>query len=117
MVTNGTYKSGIYNKLLTDKDYEVILPDFSFQDTVIHKMIYDPIFGIKANPSHCTEEVKFLIEKALHFFRSKNTQAIILGCTELSLVFPNSLDDLIVIDSNDSLAKALIQRSFVEAFN
>src|SRR5215831_5906081 len=41
IATNGTYKSQVYKNLLEAQGYEVLIPDFEFQNKVIHKMIYD----------------------------------------------------------------------------
>ena len=113
MGTNGTYKAGIYEHLLKACGYEVVVPDFGFQNEVIHRMIYDPEFGIKANLNSITRETKLLMDKALAFFKQKKASAIILGCTELSLVTANDevSTDMIVVDSIDALALALIREA------
>lgn len=111
MATNGTYRSGIYSNLLRSWGYEVILPDYDFQDNVIHKMIYDPHSGIKAKPAGTiTPEASLLLNKALCFFRDKNTDVLILGCTELSLIPASAFDaGFPVVDPTDVMALALIQ--------
>jgi aspartate racemase len=113
MCTNGTYKTGIYEHLLKECGYEVVVPDFGFQNDVIHRMIYDPEFGIKANPNSITREAKLLMDKALAFFKQRKASAIILGCTELSLVTATDevATDMLVIDSTDALALALIREA------
>jgi aspartate racemase len=112
MTTNGTYRSKIYVKLLKDLGYEVIVPNYQFQNEVIHKMIYDPEFGIKANSNSITSEARLLLNKSLDFFQEKNADAIILGCTELSLILSgNIIKDMYIIDSIECLAKALIREA------
>jgi len=112
MATNGTYRSGIYSDLLRRWGYEVVLPDETFQDSVIHRMIYDPVFGIKSNPAGIRNEVTCLLEKALGFFRSKKTDLVILGCTEFSLTEVATMaGDLRVIDSTSVMANALIREA------
>lgn len=112
MTTNGTYKTGLYKNLLLDLGYDVVIPDLIFQNEVIHRMIYDPVFGIKSKPDSISLEVKMLLEKALNFFKKRNADAIILGCTELSLILPGMMvNDMLVIDSTDVLAKALIREA------
>lgn len=109
MTTNGTYKSGVYKNILTNWGYEVILPDFPFQNNVIHDMIYHPEYGIKANPRNISKETKSLLTRALLFFKSKKAEAIILGCTELSLVLQEGITKgMLVVDSTEALARALI---------
>ena len=110
MTTNGTYRSGIYRNCLQNLGYKVIVPDEEFQDAIIHRMIYDPCFGLKSTPGHVTEEVRCLFNEAIHFFMKHHADAIILGCTELSLLFPAIPEPGIpLIDATDSLARALIR--------
>jgi aspartate racemase len=114
MTTNGMYKSGLYEKMLVERGYEVIVPDPAFQNKVIHRMIYDPEIGIKANPACITREVWALCDMAIAFFRKNNAEAIILGCTELSLVLKtDEINEMSIIDSTKCLAKALIREAMV----
>lgn len=109
MTTNGTYKSGVYKNILLNWGYEVVLPDYNFQNDVIHAMIYHPEYGIKANPQKISNETKSLLTKALHYFKSKKTNAIILGCTELSLILKEGITKgMQIVDSTESMARALI---------
>jgi len=112
MTTNGTYRTGIYSHLLHSWGYEVVLPDEVFQDSVIHKMIYDPVFGIKSSPMGITKEVACLLEKALAFFRDEKADVVILGCTEFSLTTAASLaPDLHIVDATQVMARALIREA------
>ena len=78
-----------------------------------YKMIYDPVFGIKANPNNIkNKKVKTLLNKSLEFFKKRKTDAIILGCTELPLILTkNNVKDMIIINSTECLAKALIRET------
>ncbi|ELR68781.1 Aspartate racemase [Fulvivirga imtechensis AK7] len=110
MATNGTYKTRLYQEILHDGGYEVIVPDPIFQNEVIHRMIYDAQFGIKAKPNTITKEVGQLWNEAMCFFRARNCDTIILGCTELSLLLKDyGVDDMCIIDSTDCLAKGLLR--------
>ena len=112
MATNGTCKSGVYENLLRRLGYDLVIPDSEFQNDFIHRIIYDPWFGIKANPNCITPEAKLLIERSICFFRERNTDAIILGCTELSLgINKNVVDGLLIVDSMEVLALALIREA------
>lgn len=110
--SNGSYKSGVYKSLLTSWGYDPIVPDFTFQNNVIHKMIYDKDFGIKSNPT-IANEVLELLEKALTFYKDNGAEAVILGCTEFSLIAKENLpaNDMIFVDSCDVLAKSLIREA------
>ena len=113
MTTNGTYKAGIYKAMLQRLGYQVIIPDPKFQNNVIHKMIYDPLFGIKSTPI-ITSQVHDLMDKALAYFAAQDTDAIILGCTELSLVMnENRVGSMTIVDSTKALALALIREASV----
>ncbi|MEO5564921.1 MAG: amino acid racemase, partial [Chitinophagaceae bacterium] len=59
--TNGTYKYGEYRGLLEKQGYEVIVPGIEFQTEVIHRMIYDRKFGLKANAGIITPEASELM--------------------------------------------------------
>ncbi|MCX2492864.1 amino acid racemase [Pedobacter sp. PF22-3] len=112
MTTNGTYHSGIYEKLFKAGGYDVVLPGISLQNSCIHRMIYDPLTGIKANPNHITPEVKAWMREAMHFFKSNGADAIVLGCTELSLIHMAEFENEIpVIDAMKILSLTLIKES------
>lgn len=108
--TNGTYHAGIYKDMLTDLGYVAVIPDLAFQNNVIQRLIYDRSFGIKSNPSGVSNEVKVLLEKTFLYFRKNRTDAIILGCTDLSaIITEEKIDGMFVVDSTLALAKALIR--------
>lgn len=110
MSSKGTFQAGMYKEQLVRLGFELVEPDPDFQESVIHRMIYDPHFGIKANPGKVTREVQLLLEKSLAFFKNQSTQLLILGCTELPLVITKThVHGMQIIDSLDTLAKALVQ--------
>ena len=112
MTTNGTYRSGVYKNMLQEWGYQVVLPSFEFQNNVIHRAVYDPCFGIKANPAGITDEARMLVHSAIEFCKEQHADAVILGCTELSLVCAGDLPAGIpVIDALDVLAQALIREA------
>lgn len=113
MTTNGTYRSALYENLLLDFGLHAIVPDAVFQNDVVHRMIYDKRVGIKANPGRITPEVKLLAAEAIEFFRQHQAEAIILGCTELSLLKQEMSRDFVIIDSTEALALALIREATV----
>jgi len=112
MTTNGIYQCQLYKRMLEERGYEVIIPETGFQNEVIHKMIYDPAIGIKANPTFVTEQAKRLYRKAIKFFKASNADAIVMGCTELSQVSDcANLSDIHIIDSTECLAGALVREA------
>lgn len=112
MATTGTYVAGIYNALLKSFGYQVIRPDVGFQRDVIHSMIYDHQFGIKRNAQPIAREVFLRAAQAMLFFKEAGADVIIIGCTELSLVFNEHYTaDIPFVDASTVLANALIQRA------
>lgn len=112
MTTNGMYKSALYARLLCKAGFDVVLPDEDFQNSVIHEMIYNSIYGIKANPARVTTEAAELAARSINFFRQNNAQAVILGCTELSFIKDmQPASGLLMVDSNESLAMALVKEA------
>lgn len=110
--TNGTYRSGVYNNLLREMGFEVIVPPPEFQNDVIHAMVYDADYGIKSNAGCITPEVHALMKQAISFFREKRAEAIILGCTEFSLMpFSKQVNGMLVVDSTEALARALVKEA------
>ena len=112
MTTNGTYRSGVYVRVLEDHDYEIVNADPAFQNEVIHRMVYDPNFGLKSCPKGVTSEVKALMDTALNYFRKRGAEAVILGCTEFSLIeMADRVEGLLIVDSTAALARALIREA------
>jgi aspartate racemase len=112
MTTNGSYRQGLYKSLFDRVGLEVIMPDVRFQEEVIHKIIYDPRFGIKSVPAGITPEARKLMEDAIHFFMQKKADAVLLGCTELSVFGLSEFGrEMSVIDPLDVLARALIREA------
>lgn len=108
--TNGTYKSGIYTKLLQVKLYKAIVPTLKMQEELIHPAIYHPVYGIKTitNPIHPQARKNLL--QGFSFLKEQGAQAVILGCTEIPLVIKETvLNEMVVIDPTNVLARALIQ--------
>jgi len=118
MTTNGTYKAGVYTHWLREWGYEAIIPDYDFQNQIIHNMIYDPEYGIKSNPDKTTGRVNACVHKVFEFFKEKKADAVILGCTELSLVITGRKHgNMLLIDPTEILAKALIREATRDGSN
>ncbi|MEA3463284.1 MAG: amino acid racemase [Bacteroidota bacterium] len=110
--TTGTYESGVYNKVLILKDYEVLLPTMEMQETIIHPAMYDTVYGIKAvaNPVHPRARENLL--SGFSYLKKQGAQAVILGCTEIPIAIPErEVEDMVTIDPTLVLARALISRT------
>jgi aspartate racemase len=113
MGTNGAYKAGLYAGLLQTHGLEALLPDPQFQKEVIHRIVYDPIFGIKANPNGITAEARQLMDRAIAYFSTRSADTVVLGCTELSLAAYERRGSTapVLIDPMEVLAHALIREA------
>lgn len=108
--TTGTYKTKIYPGILEPLGFKVVVPDLADQEELVHRAIYDPEWGIKAQSNPVTEQARGSLEAAMDDLKEKGAQAIILGCTEIPLAFPVlKFADLPLIDPTTILARALIR--------
>ena len=108
LATEGTLKTGIYNKFF-DKDYKLIFPNKITQDKSVNKAIRLVKMG----------KVKLankIIKPAINYLIKKKCKKIILGCTELPIaIFAfKSLKTIksskIFLDPNLILANAAMKK-------
>jgi aspartate racemase len=112
MTTNGTFKARVYENLLQEHGYDLVRPNPEFQDNVIHRLIYDSRIGLKANPGIVTDKAQSLLSQSIHFFETRNVEALILGCTELSALESQlKSTKMAILNSTDILAKALLREA------
>jgi len=108
--TNGTYHSQLYQKPLENAGFIPVVPDPEFQDQVVHRLIYDPDFGLKAHTERITEKAKEYVERIQAYFLERNAELLIFGCTELSMLYHMDMK-IPFLDSTEVLAKALIREA------
>jgi len=112
MTTNGTYRSGVYRNILEKMGFEAIIPDGGFQDAVIHRMVYDAEFGLKACPNPISGKIGAFWERSLRYFEQAGADGIVLGCTEFSLIpHEGIMRNMVMVDSTQCLARALIREA------
>lgn len=81
--TTGTIESRVYHNVLADYGLKITIPDKEHQ-----KYVMESIFGEKGVKAGYTEgECKEQILKAAEHLIDSNVDVIILGCTELPLMF------------------------------
>ena len=102
LATNGTRKSGIYEKILKEYGIETIYPSVEGQQLLM-TMIYD---YIKAGKTNLCE---LPVQKLLDEMYQKGAQKLILGCTELPVAFQSLGIKENTIDPTTVLAKAAIK--------
>jgi aspartate racemase len=83
LATTGTLASGIYRRALQKDGFREVVPPPQLQERMM-KAIYGPR-GIKAGftTGECVEDIHVVIDELV----SRGVQVVILGCTELPLVF------------------------------
>ncbi|MCR5761267.1 MAG: amino acid racemase [Sphaerochaetaceae bacterium] len=113
--TLGTLRSGIYADYFKNyPNLTLVLPSEKTQEAV-QDTIYNKEDGIKAL-SAVSDRVREIITDAVMELAEEGCQAVILGCTELPLVFEekDSLNGTVLIDPTNILARALIKATAPE---
>ena len=106
--TTGTWRARLYPQLLAARGLRVVAPDAALQET-IHAAIYDPAHGIKP-AGRVTTRARADLERGIVALRAQGAEAVVLGCTELPLAFPEGdYGGLPLIDPTWVLARALIR--------
>jgi len=106
LATEGTVESKIYEKYKTNKNIELVYVDDNIQKNCINNAIYGEkgIKRIGANNFN-----KSLILKAIQHLKLKGAEAVVLGCTELSIsIKEEKIYALNIIDSLKILARDII---------
>jgi aspartate racemase len=100
LATEGTIRSGAYERFCAPRGLTCLTPTEEEQ-----KIISDIIFGqIKQNKPVDMAAFDGVVES----LRSRGCEKIVLGCTELSLLKKEGLDDELFVDSLDVLAHRTI---------
>ena len=108
LATEGTLKTGIYNKFF-DRDYNLIFPNNSLQKNSVNK-------AIKLVKMGKVREASKIIKPAIEFLIKKKCKKIILGCTELPIAifafksFRKIKTSKIFLDPNLILAHSTMKR-------
>ena len=108
LATEGTLKTGVYNKFF-DKKYNLIFPNSSLQTKSVNK-------AIKLVKMGKVKEASKIIKPAINFLIKKKCKKIILGCTELPIAifafksFKNVNSSKIFLDPNLILAHAVMKK-------
>lgn len=103
--TQTTIKTGLYKKALKNLDIGSINEDENMQ--LIHETIIKQVVAGKVSDS----QRDLLEDMTRRFIDKEELDGVILGCTELPLVFPKDKFEN-VIDSMDALANELLFRYY-----
>lgn len=104
LATPVTINSGLYQNALAKKNINVVIPSKSDQ-----KIVESAIWKVLAGRINKRDKQKLVL--VAERLVKKGAQGIILGCTELPLIFPKD-SSLLIFDSIDILAKSLLQSFF-----
>lgn len=104
LATDGSIKSGVFQKYLTKK---ICIPEAKEQKSLI-EIIYGEN-GIKAG--NASEKQVNGIKRVVNHLKDSGIQAVIAGCTELSLVMDEENMSMPVIDPMMLLAEHVIKLS------
>ena len=108
LATEGTLKTGIYNKFF-DKKYKLIYPNLYTQKNSVNK-------AIKLVKMGKVKSANKAIKNAIDYLIKKKCKKIILGCTELPIAifafksFKNIRSSKIFLDPNLILANAAMKK-------
>ena len=102
MATDGTIRSRLFQRELENHGMEVLIPSPQGQKCVM-SVIYD---DIKANRPADMEKFRFASDE----LRTQGAQAIILGCTELSLIKRDCQIGAGYLDAMEVLAQTCVLR-------
>lgn len=106
LATSGTVRAGVYQRAIEAAGARTVLPDEQGQASLM-RIIYDQV---KAGRPVDVEEFRALVAG----LRAQGAQAVVLGCTELSVVaadFDLLAQDAGLVDSLDVLARRTIERA------
>lgn len=106
LATSGTVRAGVYQRAIEEAGARTVLPDAQGQASLM-RIIYDQV---KAGRPVDVEEFRALVAG----LRAQGAQAVVLGCTELSVVaadFDLLAQDAGLVDSLDVLARRTIERA------
>ena len=103
LATDGTLKVGLYHNALEKRNYVPLCPSAEGQRLVM-KSIYD---GVKAGQ---LDKAREWIKEPLREMMAQGVKAVILGCTELPLLFEREeVEGVFLIDSTLALAKMAVE--------
>jgi aspartate racemase len=103
LATDGSIKTGIYQKALKRRGIEAEIPDEKRQLAVM-----EAIYGVKAG--YDLKDAERILEPVL-IYMSERVDAVIAGCTELPMLLRGPAHGLVVIDTLRVLARRIVERA------
>jgi aspartate racemase len=106
LATSGTIRSGLYEKELKAKGYEVIVPE----ERIEEEMVMKAVRGIKAGTDR--KPIEDLLAVAGRHLADRGAELIVLGCTEIPLGYNPERVDLPVVNATKVLAEKAVSLYF-----
>lgn len=107
--TTGTFRTALYPTYLEEHGLRAVQVSEEIQEQYIHPAIYDKTYGIKAHASPISNKAREKINHGIDHLINNGAEAIILGCTEIPLLFTGEHHCHVpLIDPTQVLARALI---------
>lgn len=103
LATTGTIESGLYNKELEAKGFEVLTPTDSIELNMVMKAVY----GIKSKSDPQLNED--LLAIAGRHLADRGAEVIVLGCTEIPLAYKPDRVDLPCVNATRVLAGRAVE--------
>ena len=104
-----TIEKRVYDDPLEKSSIAVIKPDTAFQETLT-EIIRDLVAGVENE-----EQKSYLFEESRRFAVDNSLDALILGCTELPLIFPQEqFNELCILDCLAIHSRAILARYYGE---
>jgi aspartate racemase len=110
--TLGTIYSNVYYDSLKEKNIKLYTLDILNQK-IVNDAIYNEKWGIKSFNNPVSNKTKYIIHHSIELLKDLGVEVIILGCTELPLVFNSGeLNNFNInfIDPVDILSLSLIKK-------
>ena len=102
LATTGTVKSEVYEKALSSKGVETVIPDKTDQDAVM-----DAVMAIKVSEEY--RRAREMLRGIVGRLVERGAEAIIGGCTEIPLALRQEEVSVPFFDSTDILAKTAVR--------
>ncbi len=113
--TFGLHTAGLYRSRIAAAGLTPVMPAEDVAENVVHRAIFDPVFGIKAHSNPVPGKARDLVLKAVRHLKERGAEAVILGCTELPLAVGEArYEGIPLIDSTRALARGLIRETYPE---
>jgi aspartate racemase len=114
--TLAVYDLKLHRAPLEAAGFDVVVPDDDVKREIVNRTIFDTTFGLKAQTNPVTPQARQNLIDAIQHLRDKGADAVILGCTELPLApLVDGMDDLLLIDPADILARSLIRATYPQS--